>query len=264
MILDVLKRIDAGEFTTAGEARHGEWEVGWKENFDELVRSNYDLGALVPKYIRPYKTVRLFGDYVRPATNFVRDYTAVFRAWIAHRYLRDAEFIYEFGCGSGQHLAYLAQAFPEATLIGFDWAEVSVQILDALAERFGWRLSGKRFDLFSPDSAITLPPNTVVLTYGALEQIGNRWSPFLQYLLEERPARCVHIEPLAELYDENILLDYLALRYHRKRGYLNGFLSALRDLVRQGRVVIEREFRHSFGTTFAETYSYVVWRPRAA
>jgi hypothetical protein len=69
------------------------------------------------------------------------------------------------------------------------------------------------------------------------------------------------MEPLLDLYDEANLVDYLAIRYHKKRGYLNGFLPALRDLAAKGRVEILDMRRFYFGSFYHEGYSYVAWRP---
>ncbi len=74
----------------------------------------------------------------------------------------------------------------------------------------------------------------------------------------------MHAEPLAELYDENSLIDCLALKYHRARGYLNGFLTRLTELAEEGRIEIIVKKRVPFGSHFHEGYSIVVWRPVAA
>ena len=72
---------------------------------------------------------------------------------------------------------------------------------------------------------------------------------------------CVHLEPLVELYDEDSLFDYPAIRYHRKRGYLDGYLTALRKLEREGRAEILDTRRLQFGSFFQEGYSLVMWKP---
>ncbi|MGE4279601.1 MAG: hypothetical protein AB7G62_08440, partial [Magnetospirillum sp.] len=159
------------------------------------------------------------------------------------------------------HVAALAAGLPGCRVHGFDWADASARIIDALAQRFGWQVGGGHFDFFNPDPALRLEPGAVVLTFGALEQVGERIGPFLDYLLANTPARCVHVEGLEELYDDDDLLDAVAVRYHRKRNYLSGLVSRLRELERQGVVEIEALHRHRFGTRFDDTFSYVVWRP---
>jgi hypothetical protein len=70
------------------------------------------------------------------------------------------------------------------------------------------------------------------------------------------------MEPLVELYDEQRLVDYLAIKFHRKRGYLEGFLTSLRKLQAEGRIEILEQRRFYFGSIYHEGYSYVAWRPR--
>ena len=69
------------------------------------------------------------------------------------------------------------------------------------------------------------------------------------------------MEPIEDLYDEDNLADYLALRYHRKRGYLSGFLPRLRTLETEGKIRILEIRRMFFGSLYHEGYSFVVWKP---
>ena len=261
ILVEVLRTLD-GTTAVAGEQRKDDWQAGWAENLSDLHRSNFDTGTLVPKYVRTGEYVRLFQDAWIASPTFVADYTEVFRSWLFRRYLSQVDAVYEFGCGSGQHLSYLATAFPGIKLVGLDWVQSSTDIIDALRDQFGWDINGRIFDFFSPDHEFKMQPGAAVLTFGALEQVGKRWGPFLEYLLSQQPRVCLHVEPILELYDERKLFDYLAARYHRKRGYLDGFLTELRRLDAAGTIRIEREWRHRFGTRFNETYSYVVWSPR--
>lgn len=264
MLLEAVRRLEPRAEPAAGENRKPDWESGWAENLREFLASDGDFDALVPKYIRPNEVVRLFGRYALPLNpTFVRDYTKTYRAWLARRFFADAEAICEFGCGPGSHVAYFTETFPDTPVTGLDWAEASVRIMEALAARTGRPVSGRRFDFFAPDRGFRLSPETVVLTFGALEQVGADHGPFIDYLLENGPKRCVHVEGVNELYDPNDLLDALALAYHRRRNYLDGLLSRLRALEAEGRVVIEAVHRQQFGTRFNDTFSLVVWRPAA-
>jgi hypothetical protein len=49
--------------------------------------------------------------------------------------------------------------------------------------------------------------------------------------------------------------------YHRKRGYLSGFLPRLKSLEAEGRITILEAKRMFFGSLYHEGYSFVVWRP---
>ena len=261
LVLETIKRMSSAELPVAGEKRLADWERGWSENLQALRTSAYDIEKLVPKYIRPGEPIRLFRKYAIPAPNFVRDYTVIFRAWLAQTFIAKASTIYEFGCGPGAHLAYLASTFPDKRFVGLDWAESSSEILTALSARFGWNIKGERFDFFNPNHAFDLERDSAVLTFGALEQVGGRFGPFLDYLLSNKPAIVVHVEPMDELYEQDNLIDYLAWRYHKQRGYLDGFLTKLKTLEKEGKVTIVASHRHEFGVKYVETYSYVVWHP---
>ena len=100
-----------------------------------------------------------------------------------------------------------------------------------------------------------------VLTFGALEQVGKDFRPFLEFLLRRKPAICVHVECIAEFYDPARLLDYLALAYHHSRNYLEGFWTALKELEEKGMLEILAAHHQRFGNIYDDSHSYVVWRP---
>ena len=70
------------------------------------------------------------------------------------------------------------------------------------------------------------------------------------------------MEPTIELYDESNLLDYLAMRFHVKRGYTEGYLPRLRELESQNKVEILKVKRLFFGSLYMEGYSCLIWRPK--
>lgn len=261
VILDLLKRLSTTGFSRAGESRRGDWERGWSENLAEY-QSSGNVEALVPKYVKPDQLIRLNGDWVHPCdAHFGRTYLGIFRAWLVHKYLAAAPAIYEFGCGPGSHLAYMAQALPGTRLFGLDWAEASVRIIDEMRRTQGWPIHGLQFDFFHPNQDLLLEDGAAVLTFGALEQVGDRFEPFLEWVLARRPAICVHVEGVEELYDDDSLFDWMALSYHRHRGYLSGFLTRLRALEAEGRIAVDVAHRHRMGGGHDDTYSTIVWRP---
>ncbi|UCG54861.1 MAG: methyltransferase domain-containing protein [Dehalococcoidia bacterium] len=263
IILDILKTIETGNLTVSGQERKAAWEKGWSENLQNFLESGYKIEGLVPKYIRPEQPVRLKLDYVMPCEpNFEFYYTQVFRLWLFRKYLKDAESIYELGCGTGYNLVLLAELFPEKKLHGLDWTEASQKILNLIAEKHGKNIEAHLFDFYSPDEDLEITDNSAVMTFAALEQIGNNHEAFLQFLLKKSPALCINIECLCELYDENNLLDYLAIKYHKKRNYLYGYLNRLKQLEADGKIEIQEVQRTFFGNLYHEAYSFVVWKPK--
>lgn len=170
--------------------------------------------------------------------------------------------IYEFGCGPASHLAFLATLFPDKKLYGFDWAKSSWEIISLLAHQHGWSILGDYFNFFDPNENLNFEPNSAVFTFGALEQVGPNHGPFLDFLLRKSPELCVNVEGLHELYEQDNLLDYLALKYHKRRNYLYGYLTRLRELEKEGKIKIVKVHRQLFGNLFDYSHSYVIWKPK--
>lgn len=262
IILQVLQNIESDALTQVGPQRAEIWESCWSDNLRRFVEAGYNPLQLVPDFIRPDQPVRLNRAYVIPASpRFELDFFRVCRAYLFERFFSAVRSVYEFGCGSGFNLVAFAEQIPGRKLYGLDWAKSSCETVNLVGEKLGIDLAGRRFDFFAPDRGLELDPDSGVLTMCALEQVGRRHGRFVNYLLEKSPRICVHMEPLLELYDEAELTDYLAARYHRKRGYLDGFLSSLRDLAAKGRIELLEARRFLFGSIFHEAYSYVAWRP---
>lgn len=263
LMLHALQRILAPELKNAGEHRLPDWEQGWAENRDAFAASGYDVTSLIPRYYKPGAPIRLNGGYCRTSPpDFVYRYTEVFRACLFPEYFKDLPALYEFGCGTGHNLVHLAQLGVARQLCGLDWARPSQDIMAMLREHRGLPITGRRFDFFNPDPELTLEPGSGVLTFGALEQVGPNHDRLLEFLLQQRPSIVLDVAGIGELYDESDLIDYLGLAYHRRRGYLAGYLTALRTLEQQGRVDILALHKHRFGNQFDDPYSYVAWRPR--
>jgi len=261
-VLSVLKAIDGVALSRSGPGRKGDWERGWGETLERFIASGCSLDALVPPYIAKHPVSRLFGNYIRPAsTRFELDFYTIYRHWLFRTWLRDFPRIDEFGCGTGYNLAIMARLFPDKELTGLDWAESSIRLVQAIAQAHAPRLTGRRFDYFHPDEDLEMGPDTALITLNSMEQLGDDFHPFLDFVLEKRPGLCINSEPLLELYDPGDLLDYLAIRYHEKRNYLRGFQPALRKLRDEGRIAILKEQRVRLGSLFHEGYSIIIWRP---
>ncbi|MBI2265956.1 MAG: hypothetical protein HYU64_12405 [Armatimonadetes bacterium] len=262
LILSVLNRIHSPELRSAGSDRENDWEDGWRENLVDFVQSDYDVGKLMPKYYKANVPIRLNKQYVLPLEpDFLYRYTQVFRSWIFHEYLGGYDAIYEFGCGTAHNLVHLAAIYPEKELYGFDWVRSSQEIIQILADRLKLKIRGRPFNFFDPDDSLHFHPKSAVFTFGALEQVGADHGKYLDFILRKRPSLCIDIVGIHELYDETHLLDYLALLYHRKRNYLQGYLSRLRELEAAGKIEIVGVHRQLFGNLFDDPYSYVIWKP---
>jgi len=260
IILSVLKTIDSGDLKPSGKNRKGDWEKGWQENLDAFIASNYDVSQLSPKYISKYNISRVFSRFVKPIDNqFELNFYTVFRHFLFNIYFKPYKNIFEFGCGSGYNLAIINKLFPDKHLTGLDWAESSIKIADALGAGLQASISGKLFDYFQPDYSLDITSDSVVITLNSLEQLGGNYKTFLDFILNKKPALCINAEPILEMYDDNNLMDYLAIKYHKTRNYLAGYYDALKKLESEGRVKIIKAQRVRIGNLFHEGYSFIIW-----
>jgi len=263
VILNVLKKLDTDRQVIGSPERQAAWESGWKENLDDFKQHGYDLNKLVPRFIRPDQPIRLNQDYIMPENpNFELNYFSVLRLWLARKYFGSVGAIYEFGCGTGMNLAALAAIYPQKKLYGLDFVPSSVEMVNKLGEVYKWNITGHLFDMIHPDERFEIAANSAVLTIGALEQLASRFEPFLRYLLQRSPAICVNVEPTVELYYEENLIDSLAARFHRKRGYTTGLLPHLQELESRGAIELLKVKRTFFGSLYMEGYVCMVWRPK--
>lgn len=262
ILLGILRHTDSDAPTQVGEQRADVWERCWGENLENFVASEFQLEALVPKFIKPGQPARLDQRYVLPRNpSFELAFFQVCRAFYFQKYLAEVRSAYEFGCGTGFNLVALGKQIPKLKLYGLDWSQSACKMVNLIGEKHKLDITGIRFDFFNADRGLKLDPNSAVMTLCALEQVGPRHGTFVDFLLEKRPKICINMEPIEDLYDEGNLADYLALRYHRKRGYLSGFLPRLKALEIEGKIKILEVRRMYFGSLYHEGYSFVVWKP---
>lgn len=262
LILDVLKRIDCDQQIIGAEERKEVWHKGWDANLQEFLSTDFALEALIPKFIRPGQPVRLKRSFVFPNNpDFELRFVEVIRSWIFEEFFARFDNVYEFGCGTGFNLVPLAQRFPDKKLFGSDFVQSSVDLVNSIAQHYKLNLSATLFDMISPNPDYRILPSSAVFTFGAIEQLASRFESFVGFLLKQKPALCLHIEPTVELYDDAHLIDFLGIKFHRKRGYTEGFLPMLQKLAAEGRAEVQRVKRLYFGSLFMEGYSLIVWRP---
>lgn len=248
----------------SGKHRLVQWEKGWGQNLTDLTDKKGEK-SMIPRYFGKYPVVRIDQKWIKPVSaDFEYNMLGLILDWLFDKHIRTAANVYEFGCGTGHNLTRLRTINKDANLWGLDWATSSQKIIAKYAKENGdTKLFAHRFDYFAPDKKFKLAKDSVIYTVASLEQIGDKHDKFISYLLKEKPALCVHIEPIAELLDENVLIDYLSIEYFKKRKYLNGFLDRLRELEKQGKVKIHNAQRSRIGSFFIEGYSVIVWSPVA-
>lgn len=263
IILNILKKIESDQQIIGAVERKDVWQQGWEENLREFVASGCDFEALTPKFIRPGQPLRFNRNLILSSNPMLElDFFRIFRICLFKKYLNNIDSIYEFGCGTGFNLVELARLYPDKKLFGLDFVPASRDLVNKLGESYNLNLTGDLFDMVNPSEEFQLYPGSAVMTFGSLEQLAGKFECFLQYILKQAPAICINMEPTLELYDENQLLDYLAIKFHKKRGYTTGYLPRLQQLEAEGKIEILKVKRLFFGSMFMEGFTYMVWRPK--
>jgi cyclopropane fatty-acyl-phospholipid synthase-like methyltransferase len=194
-------------------------------------------------------------------SDFETSFVTVLRTYLFRKYFLDAKAVCEFGCGTGLNLVALAKLYPEKKLYGLDWTTASCDIINKLAKTQNLNLTAILFDMYSPDYNLNIEKGSAVFTVGAMEQLGKNFEPFLQFMLKKGPSVCINIETIYELYNQDSLFDYIAAKYLERRGYLQGYLSRLKQLEIEGKIEIIK-IQRTFGSLYHDGYSYIVWKPK--
>ena len=262
ILVEVLKEIAADRRKVGTPKRRAVWERGWNENLKLFEASQNDRDALTPKFIRPSSTMRWRQTFIQPATlSLESDLYSVVRQWLFKKYLTEVATTYEFGCGTGHNLLALSELFPSMELHGLDFVESAVALVEKVSLAYSINLNSHLFDMANPPSDFALARNSAALSFGSIEQLGTNYRPFIDYLLSQRPMICISVEHMIELYDDNNLMDYLSILYHRHRGYPEGFLPLLQQLESNGLIHILQVNRPFIGNQLIDAYGFVVWRP---
>jgi hypothetical protein len=246
----------------AGKHRYDQWEKGWGENLTEFKKTK-NIAAIEPRYFGKYLINRFRQKFVMAShKKFEVGMLSILEYWIFDKYLRNFPTIYEFGCGTGHNLLRIREVNKGAVLWGLDWATSSQKLIRGMAPVLkDEKLKAHHFDYFHPDKNFKLDPKGAIFTFASLEQTGKKYKKFVDYILKNKPALCVHIEPTGETLDPNHLLDYLSIKYFQKRKYLDGFIAHLKALEKKKKVKVIKVQRSYIGSFYIDGYSIIVWKP---
>ena len=248
----------------SGENDSSRWESGWTEILRLIQISNFEPELLKPQYFK-YDILRLNRKFIQVSDiDFEYNLFTLLRKIIFKKYLSQYSKIIEFGCGTGGNLYILRNLFPEAFLMGCDWTKSSQKILEIISRNVSKQIEGERFNMLTLEGKENIPldMNTAVITIHSMEQLANSFQPILNYFLSQKPGIVFHLEPILELYDPEDPFDDLAIQYHKRKNYLNGYLPALEELEQKKLIKIIQKNRFCFGNMFEEQYSLIVWKPK--
>lgn len=265
IIMMVLQTLSSDNVQKSGPHRAKDWVRGWAENEKELsITKNFD--SLIPKYFGKFPFVRWKQQFIKPVNkSFEYNMAKILQYWMFEKHFKNVDAIYEFGCGTGHNLFRAQEVNPAAKIYGLDWATSSQGNIKKINNLFNKNFGSHNFDFFNVDKDYKLQKNSGIYTFAALEQVGRSHVDFLEYLLEQKPSVCVHIEPIAEMLNPSSdFVDYLSVAYFQKRNYLLGFTKTLDNMEASGKIEIIQKQRSFIGSFFVDGYSIVVWRPKNA
>ncbi len=264
LISDMIKFLLEDFVVRAGEHRINDWNKGWSENQIEFSDSG-TLDSLVPKYFGKYQYVRWNSEWIKPISkNFEYNMARILQYWLFEKFFKNSDHIYEFGCGTGHNLLRAQEINPSASVCGLDWALSSQDSIAEINKKLGTQLSSKNFNFFDFDKSYRLQNNSGIYTFAALEQIGDKYHNFVDFLVNNEPGVCLHVEPMGEFLEEENLCDLLSIKYFEKRNYLNGFMKHLEQLEANGKIEILYRKKSFIGSLYINGYSIVAWRAKNA
>jgi hypothetical protein len=261
VILDIINHLNI-KLELAGQHRLEQWERGWYENF-ELLKKGSSINNLVPKYFGKYNIVRWKGDFIKSnIANFDYKQLIILIDAYLHKYVgNNYDNLFEFGCGPAYHLLRFSNFNKDINLIGLDWTKASQNIIEEINQlNINNKIKGYNFDFFNPNYNLEIPESSAIFTCNALEQIGEDYKTFIDFILAKKPDLCINFEPCSELLDESNLVDKLCTLYSEKRKYLKGYLTYLEQLEQENKIEIILKQRLYGGSLYLEGYPVIIWK----
>ena len=259
---EILKSIQNSNLREVGGNNNIPWEQGWGEIFAKANSLGFQPEIIKPQYFDSHKILRYSGKYIRTLSpNFLYEFDNLLRRIFFSTYIDGVAKIVELGCGTGNSQIILSELFPRTNLIAADWAKSSQDLIQLISKYLKKDIKAINFNMLTLEGRenIDIDGDTCVLTVHSMEQLGKNFKALLEFLLNKKPKYIVNIEPTLELYDANTEFDSLAIAYHKRRKYLDGYLSELRLLQNNRKIKIIEEMRFGFGDRNHEAYSIIKW-----
>lgn len=244
-------------YKVAGEHRQNDWEAGWAGNGVYYSEDQYNN---LPYYFKNNTHIRVGGKVYKDCAGFAEvDLLRALQLVIFKTQLPKigSHTVFEYGCGTGSNIAFLHSKMPDLQFYGSDWVNSACNKLvdNKILDESNVRLVNY-FDV-STFSGASVP--YVAFTNASLEQSGNRYKSFMDYLVSnDLCLGGIHIEPIRELLDMSNPLNLQSYRYAEKRGYLNGFYEYMRS--QPVEILVAKDF--AVGSKYINGYQVVCWKKR--
>lgn len=250
----------------SGPKRNLDWEIGWMQNYKDITKNNISEKFLLPHYYKRGKNIMRFSnEFIFPRNDeFENSIRKIILKGLSLKYFKNVDNIYEFGAGPCHNIFTLSQFNENKSFYALDWASPSQKIIKYIENnKKNFKSNNnyffsKKFDFFKPDYSFTPKENSIIFTFGGLEQVGTKYKNILNYFLSLNKVKIIHIEPFVELYDINNLMGLMGYEYSKKRNYLHGYLKSLNALKINKKIKISN-ISKILGSGFHDGWTLVVW-----
>jgi len=238
-----------------------DWQDDWFNVLQNLRTNNENVKSIIrPKWFRESAFVNIQNCLSLTETPYVDwEYQLITRQMLFYTHLKDIENICEFGSGSGTNFYLINEILQNKNFILSDISVTSLKIIEELKRKLNRNnLIYSNIDI-EQDIDLQLPDNTAVITTSVLEQIGDNYKNFINFILKEKPQIVINVEPIVELLDSKNGFDNVMNLYCEKRKYLTGYLTELEKLEKQKKIKIIMKKRTMVSGTFIEN-SVLIWK----
>jgi hypothetical protein len=238
-----------------------DWQDDWFSVLQNLETNNENVKLIIrPKWFRESAFVNIQNCLSLTKTPYVDwEYQLITRQMLFYTHLKDIENICEFGSGSGANFYLINEILQDKSFILSDISVTSLKIIEELKRKLNRNnLTYSNIDI-EQDIDLQLPDNTAVITTSVLEQIGDNYKNFINFILKEKPQIVINVEPIVELLDSKNGFDNVMNLYCEKRKYLAGYLTELEKLEKQKKIKIIMKKRTMVSGTFIEN-SVLIWK----
>jgi len=238
-----------------------DWQDDWFSVLQNLRTNDDNVKSIIrPKWFRESAFVNIQNCLSLTETPYVDwEYQLITRQMLFYTHLKDIENICEFGSGSGTNFYLINEILQNKNFILSDISVTSLKIIEELKRKLNRNnLIYSNIDI-EQDIDLQLPDNTAVITTSVLEQIGDNYKNFINFILKEKPQIVINVEPIVELLDSKNGFDNVMNLYCEKRKYLAGYLTELEKLEKQKKIKIIMKKRTMVSGTFIEN-SVLIWK----
>jgi hypothetical protein len=259
-IIDTVKKINNENRIVTSKNRKRIWEKGWLD-INNNFKKKRSATSLIPQFYSKRKNLyfRLNGKFIKSSKFFEFNMIDIYRSWYFSKYLKNIDNIYEFGAGSGHNLIRLSDIFPKKKIYASDFSKNSVKLLKNVSNYKNYNWSCFQFNMKNINKKIILKENSAIFTSGSIEQLSGNIDNFIKFILKNKPRICIHIEPMPQLFNNNIE-DFLSVQALKKKKYSINFLDKIKKLELNNKIKILKLLKSPFGSQLIDGMNLLVWK----